>query len=155
MRKQVFQGFLAAAATPVPFGCLGAICLAVWAGGNRADAFFFVVLLGALSSMIAGVLVTAALGVPTYLLLNILNRRSLASYLVAGAMISAIAGGLLLLDEWLGHKPNPAQLVLGRISQTVAFVSGPVAAWIFWRIARPDRVQAAADRGPEVTSTLT
>lgn len=141
MRRRVIRAFLAAAVAPVPFGCLGAIGLVAMGGSLRADALFFAVLTGALVSVVAGAFVTCAIGIPAYCLLKLLDRHSLGSYLLAGAAISAIACALLLLDERLGREPNNAQLAFLRISQAVVLVSGPFAAWIFWMIARPDRIR--------------
>jgi 4-amino-4-deoxy-L-arabinose transferase-like glycosyltransferase len=80
-------------------------------------------------------------GVPTYLLMKRRRLVSLRAYLVVGLLISCIPTGLLIADDLLGSVGNEAQILMSRFAEMVALISGPLAALVFWKTARPDMDQ--------------
>lgn len=120
---------------------LAPLTVGILTGGALTLAFDpFAVLVGLTAAAVAAV-VTVALGVPIWLLLERLGWFDLRVYLGAGALVGGVLPGLFAVPVYLLVPANrpPGALVGVAAALVACAVLGAVAALVFWAAVRPDR----------------
>lgn len=144
MNWRVVKAFAAAGITPVLVSCVAAM---IWVAltsrtiGAMARFALPVTLVVTIPMAIAATLLIA---VPAHYIATWRRRRSRLFYVLGGTTISIIVAILLVLDFQRVPPVNDEASLVNALTIAVALISGPLSAFVFWSIARPDRVTAPA-----------
>lgn len=148
---RTLAGFVAAWATAVVVaflvGCVATLFMGNDAGQllkaaafGRKDALDIFLFIGGVSAMEAGVVAFLAaifLAWPLHLILRTVQRVTLRLYLAIGFGIAlAVSGILLILRNLIYDFPAGEEW----FEYVAIFIIGPVAALIFWTVARPEQM---------------
>jgi hypothetical protein len=144
MNGRVVKAFAAAGITPVLIACVAAV---IWAAltsrqiGAMARFALPVTLVVAIPVAIGFTLLIA---VPAHYIASRLRRTSRRFYVLGGVVIGIIVAILSLLDFQNVPPTNYEEWIFNALTIAIALISGPLSAFVFWKIARPDLVSAPA-----------
>jgi hypothetical protein len=141
---RLVKAFAVAGITPVLVACVGAV---IWAAltsreiGAMARFALPVTLVVAVPMAIGFTLLIA---VPAHYIASRLRRTTRRFYVLGGVAISLVVAILSLLDFQRVPPANHEEWIFNTLTIAIALISGPLSAFVFWSIARPDRVTAPA-----------
>jgi hypothetical protein len=144
MNRRVVRGFVVAAIIPIVVACVMAHVFVALEPGDFGAAIGFAIVITTLVSAPVSIVATLLIGVPAHWIATRLGRRSLRFYIAGGAAISLLVTALLALDFYRGAPGNEAQMMFNNLTLVASLLSGPLASFVFWKIARPDQVSAPA-----------
>ncbi len=130
----VVRGFVYSALTPVGITLLTIVALA---DGNLFSLIWpgeFIIAIAALISTIA----TCIVGIPLHQLYRRWRITSLKAYGAAGLTLSVMLLVPLLWHEYTAGYENAQQSLFLHVFAFAVLLSGPAAAFTFWRTVRPD-----------------
>jgi hypothetical protein len=138
MKARTLKAYAAAGITPVLVACAGAF---VWNAltsreiGAMARFALPVTLVVAIPMAIGFTLLIAA---PAHAIAARLRFTSRRFYVLGGAIIGVILAFLLVLDFRNVPPASDEEWLFNTLTIVIALVSGPLSAFVFWKIARPD-----------------
>jgi hypothetical protein len=138
MNWRVVKAFAAAGITPVLVSCVAAV---IWAAPTSREIgamarFALPVTLVVAVPMAIGL--TLLIAVPAHYIASRLRRTTRHFYVLGGAAIAFVVAILFLLDFQRVPPTNYEESIFNTLTIAIALISGPLSAFVFWRIARPD-----------------
>jgi len=133
---QTIQAFVMAILIPSIVAAFATVMYLKISSEGAASGFGSIFLVAFISVLAFGFAGCVVIGIPAHLALQSLGWTSQWTYLLAGFLSTGIFSVVLFFANNL-HLDSFSEIIIPHL-----ICGGPLAAWIFWRVARPDRSTA-------------
>jgi hypothetical protein len=140
MSWRLVKAFAAAGLMPVLVACIAAILWSLLTNRTIGAMARFALPVTLVVSIPMAIAATLLIAVPAHVIARRLKRTSCRFYVIGGTVVSLILAILCILDF---HRVPPAdyeEWISNALTIAIALISGPLAAFVLWSIARPDQV---------------
>lgn len=139
MRARTVKAYAAAAVTPVLVACVGAFIWNVLTSREIGAMASFALPLTLVVAIPMAIGFTLLIAAPAHAIAARLRFTSQGFYVLGGTIIGAIVTLLLMFDFRNVPPANEEEWLFNALTIAIALISGPLSAFVFWKIARPDQ----------------
>ena len=135
---RLVKAFAAAGITPILVSCVGAVIWAMLTSRQIGAMARFALPVTLVVAVPTAIGFTLLIAVPAHYIASRLRRTSQRFYVLGGAVIALIVAFLCLLDFQHVPPTNYEEWIFNTLTLVIVLISGPLSAFVFWKIARPD-----------------